>query len=436
MFDFRNALIKLYISGGKKLPQANRRANIVLNNKIRKERVRKRLNKKKTSPKNSKVTMRKMKIELKQVRKRIQTTTMKPKLTTNNIRHSNSQFPRTNTRSSFLRPLITTTPNSLRATLPRRSTTKAPPAMKKGIALNPNPRSRETKNNASSGTISRNKFTTALPRNSVKKVTEINNFAGHNNTGGLTPLIQMFPGMVARGSGPRFGFGFTKIKESSRGQHVQRNFHDNPLFLEISRQILKSRDRIQFSNRSQSSTSQFMNGFRKFNDTPEKTTSFKINPRSSSSRFVFPKLGNDISFPIKHRIIETITPKPILMTGRRQEDITELKAKRNGGNRGRTDFRSNPSSISRGNQAFFIPETRLIPPDNIMITDRLVPPAINSVSAKNNSTDDEDHMTMMFQETKHDTARTLGGFFLNPDCPKCHPAFLSPGRCSPCVRIR
>ncbi|CAL4069041.1 unnamed protein product [Meganyctiphanes norvegica] len=100
---------------------------------------------------------------------------------------------------------------------------------------------------------------------------------------------------------------------------------------------------------------------------------------------------------------------------------------------------------ARGNRDFFIPSSGLSLPDETL------PAPPNSLSADQDKHDHDQsdnaqhtdhgihrigdlHMTMLFPGFSG--TPVISGLVLNPQCPHCHPAFLRPGQCTPCVRIR
>ncbi|XP_063585174.1 mucin-5AC-like [Penaeus indicus] len=86
-------------------------------------------------------------------------------------------------------------------------------------------------------------------------------------------------------------------------------------------------------------------------------------------------------------------------------------------------------SSARGNRDFFIPSEGLtLPAEDLSIVSE------NSLGeSHNHHTHDHDHMTMVFPADPNEEFAALK---LNPECPRCHPAFLKPGQCTPCVLIR
>lgn len=434
--------------GGKKLPQAARLANLIQNDDLER-----RLIVDSRGPKKSaeiaraikKSEMKKMKDQLLNTQRRVTGTTP--------IRRTST--PRSNTaavgttkaptklstatsRSTFLRPLT--------------KTSRGPFSSKPTSAPNVQTTSRTTTASPTTAIPPTSvKFATNVGRRPSAGFTQIINFTGQRRNQSQVPppppVIQMLPGMVARGSGPRFGFGSTNlVKPSPHHFDIPREILDNPLFLELSRQILLPRQRFEVDGVTP----------QRSNENSVGSTRVTLNPRSSTSKFVFPRT-NLVSFPIQPVIFNgNTTPRPFVMTGPRQEDITELEAKRNG----RQRVQPVPAHFQapvHSNQAFFIPETRLIPPDDIKIPVTVTKPvtpstfssqdrqvtsngALGQQNIFNNDQEDHshDHMTMIFPDTRHRPIAqgTIGGLLLNPNCPECHPAFLTPGKCTPCVRIR
>lgn len=86
-------------------------------------------------------------------------------------------------------------------------------------------------------------------------------------------------------------------------------------------------------------------------------------------------------------------------------------------------------SSARGNRDFFIPSEGLtLPAEDLSIVSE------NSLGEPHSHhTHDHDHMTMVFPADPNEEFAALK---LNPECPRCHPAFLKPGQCTPCVLIR
>ncbi|XP_069998476.1 uncharacterized protein [Penaeus vannamei] len=88
-------------------------------------------------------------------------------------------------------------------------------------------------------------------------------------------------------------------------------------------------------------------------------------------------------------------------------------------------------SSARGNRDFFIPSEGLtLPAEDLSIVSE------NSLGDPHHHhahDHDHDHMTMVFPVDPNEEFAALK---LNPECPRCHPAFLKPGQCTPCVLIR
>ncbi|XP_042878585.1 SH3 domain-containing protein C23A1.17-like [Penaeus japonicus] len=88
---------------------------------------------------------------------------------------------------------------------------------------------------------------------------------------------------------------------------------------------------------------------------------------------------------------------------------------------------------ARGNRDFFIPSEGLtLPAEDLSFVSG------NSLGEPHNHHNhdhdhDHDHMTMVFPADPNEEFSALK---LNPECPRCHPAFLKPGQCTPCVLIR
>ena len=261
--------------------------------------------------------------------------------------------------------------------------------------------------------------------------------------------LQMLPGMVARGSGPRFGFGFTNRENRAQRRFDERKLLDtNALLLEISRQLVLPKIRNSQRINIGSDDSEEISTESPVEQSPAPTAS--INPRSSHGTFKFPRLRNSLSFSLQPALFSrNTTLRPIVMSGPRQEDITELKAKRNGLtlNPLLSSRHSTSRNFTHSNQAFFIPDTHLTPPTNIglpkalirendreSIHDRLQE---NKIQHLNEVDNENKKMTMKFPEAlKIERLSNLNELFRNPKCPECHPGFLTPGRCSPCVKIR
>ncbi|XP_071518711.1 uncharacterized protein [Panulirus ornatus] len=92
-------------------------------------------------------------------------------------------------------------------------------------------------------------------------------------------------------------------------------------------------------------------------------------------------------------------------------------------------------SSTRGNRDFFIPAAGLSLPDQD-------PPSVDHNSLEedpdiqvhlHHHNNDGVHMTMVFPALLEAQMVELQ---LNPQCPRCHPAFLKPGECHPCVLIK
>ncbi|KAK8380301.1 hypothetical protein O3P69_016721 [Scylla paramamosain] len=98
-----------------------------------------------------------------------------------------------------------------------------------------------------------------------------------------------------------------------------------------------------------------------------------------------------------------------------------------------------PSS-TRGNRDFFIPSTEF---SELSLLVSELSPNILEEPAQNpsHSTSDHDHhhhhhgdhMTMVFPAPIE--PHMMEELKLNPECPRCHPEFLKPGQCNPCVVI-
>ncbi|XP_063882832.1 mucin-2-like [Scylla paramamosain] len=99
-----------------------------------------------------------------------------------------------------------------------------------------------------------------------------------------------------------------------------------------------------------------------------------------------------------------------------------------------------PSS-TRGNRDFFIPSTEF---SELSLLVSELSPNILEEPAQNpsHSTSDHDHhhhhhgdhMTMVFPAPIE--PHMMEELKLNPECPRCHPEFLKPGQCNPCVVIK
>ena len=219
--------------------------------------------------------------------------------------------------------------------------------------------------------------------------------------------------MFARNSGTRNGFSFTNLVNPPVGHtDVPKKGRFSPFIGEFLRQFLTPRRTIDFADKDKEKSQQSL-----------QTVSPLIFPHNPDVSFI--KISDGVSFPVEPVLLTSIsTPKPIVMRGPRQEGITELDARTNSlvriPQRG-----SDRTSFHQGNKDFFIPETELIPPDPFKFT--------NSVSRNENSKE-EKHMTMLFPKTSRQ--HLVSGLLLNPACPECHPSFLTPGKCVPCVRIR
>ncbi|KAF2347553.1 Chitin binding domain [Trinorchestia longiramus] len=269
------------------------------------------------------------------------------------------------------------------------------------------------------------------------------------------PAIQMLPGMVARGSGPRFGFGFTNLVRPHSGHlDIPRDPENHPLVLEISRQLLLPKLSLPQSIRQvedKSIRKDDVNDRRRGNTT----TSSGANSRDASPfRFtvINPPNGSGlVSFPVEPFVrSRNFGNSHLAGPGGQQEDITVLEAKKNGRNRPFPKEKFQRPLFSN-NQAFFIPETHLIPPDDVLLDQRVnnssSSPTSNEIGKNFSLPDDtaahseddshSDHMTMIFPNARTvNFTQTFSGLVVNPNCPECHPAFLTPGECTPCVRIR
>ncbi|XP_042224106.1 mucin-2-like [Homarus americanus] len=94
-------------------------------------------------------------------------------------------------------------------------------------------------------------------------------------------------------------------------------------------------------------------------------------------------------------------------------------------------------SSSRGNRDFFIPTVGLsLPAQDLSEVDQ------NTLGEDSDNPDTDDHhhhgddgshMTMVFPAPLEERMEELQ---LNPECPRCHPVFLRPGECHPCVLIK
>ncbi|XP_018009610.1 uncharacterized protein LOC108667135 [Hyalella azteca] len=466
--------------GGKKVPTPGRRGSFVDNmeeNDIDDADVRK------VTPltiTDKKVAM-KIKNTLRSQEKKISTTT--PKQTTpskrlQNITDSMLTGEPPTTRSSLLRPLTTSSgkiPTSLdvdiSSSLPtvrpistdRRRTTFDLKSTFSALVTTPSPLSTFSLSSSTSTTEDSNQFTkstqaqpavrqpilTLMPpiisRSRIKPfafpMTEIHNFSELNkNRSAIVslPAFQMFPGLVARGSGPRFGFGSTHPSRRPAGHgEIPPGIEFHPLVLEISRQLSLPKvkqspqeiDETVLGSEEQTGSNSVVG--RNFSDTEEVLQPFTvvINP---------PNGRNIVSFPIQPLLV-TQNLSPLVDPRIQQEDITVLESKKNGRDRiNNFKIRSQRPSIS-SNQAFFIPETDLIPPDDILI--ETTDPNSAKLDIPESSTEaplqDHHNMTMIFPDAKQvNFTQLFGGLIVNPNCPECHPAFLTPGKCTPCVRIR
>jgi len=247
-----------------------------------------------------------------------------------------------------------------------------------------------------------------------------------------TPRVQMFPGMVARGAGRR-RFGFPKIDRLSESRRSSRqNLIENPLFIEISRQIRFTQEGSVFPMRNVIGTIPQKNIFPKkkkkklfsndiqlnisdpssnlpitnfvvdeihpsspdlpsthlsppFHDLPRVLTPPSKQPHKAPSPPDKPPPMLPVSFSIPESQPATrrlplglsfiardlpagirTTPKPIIMAGPRQEQITLLTPI--------VDFepkriaqKAQMSPITErklASRAFFIPERKLSPPLN------------------------------------------------------------------------
>ncbi|XP_069946563.1 mucin-2-like isoform X2 [Cherax quadricarinatus] len=95
-------------------------------------------------------------------------------------------------------------------------------------------------------------------------------------------------------------------------------------------------------------------------------------------------------------------------------------------------------SSSRGNRDFFIPtnELSLPGPDLSQVDQNSLDEELKHQDTSEHHHHDGDggfHMTMVFPAPPEERMEELQ---LNPECPRCHPAFLRPGECHPCVLIK
>ncbi|XP_066988000.1 uncharacterized protein [Macrobrachium rosenbergii] len=93
--------------------------------------------------------------------------------------------------------------------------------------------------------------------------------------------------------------------------------------------------------------------------------------------------------------------------------------------------------VSRSNRDFFIPSPGLSLPKEEEEEEPTLPIKDTTAELQNALTESvkvkKTNMTMVFPEPRNVRLTTLE---INPECPKCHPAFLRPGECTPCVLIR
>ncbi|XP_064104486.1 mucin-2-like [Macrobrachium nipponense] len=94
--------------------------------------------------------------------------------------------------------------------------------------------------------------------------------------------------------------------------------------------------------------------------------------------------------------------------------------------------------VSRSNRDFFIPSPGLSLPKEEGEEEESTNPIKGTTAELQNALNEsakpkKTNMTMVFPEPRNVRLTTLE---INPECPKCHPAFLRPGECTPCVLIR
>ena len=268
-------------------------------------------------------------------------------------------------------------------------------------------------------------------------------------------ISKPLPGFVARGSRPRNPFIMSKNLTS-----IQTNFNGinfRPLFVrpEPETNHLLNEDMLRFALLNQ----QLFNSANVFrqtnkrkiissfsNEDPLLKNSFKfgnINSRKESSSEEDGSL-NDISSP--NRFMEPPT-QPFLtsipftlqvphhgsgITFRNNEHNLHthpLNIKPNVG-----PILEGPQSLfvsQLGHHHFFIPSKDLMPPERE--TTNL------KSSHREGRNQKHRHMTMVFPKRvafNSQSSQEESHLHFNPDCPHCHPAFLKPGECTPCVRIR
>lgn len=182
--------------------------------------------------------------------------------------------------------------------------------------------------------------------------------------------FQMFPGMVARGSRFRGGFGFTMVSHQPNTQPVASvpRFEHIPLFIELSRQLTVPRRGIILENqeeinvveskpRKSVDSRKFKQRIHDFGSSEEETNGLKgeaINP--PKARPLKP-----IVIPANSSVFDRSTPRPIRTRGRKQETITHLEERITSFEPTRllNTNRRNSSTFDHFlafNRAYFIPE--------------------------------------------------------------------------------
>ncbi|XP_076046820.1 uncharacterized protein LOC143028508 [Oratosquilla oratoria] len=143
-----------------------------------------------------------------------------------------------------------------------------------------------------------------------------------------------------------------------------------------------------------------------------------------------------------------IPNKSALSTNKKQEALTPLSPLLST----RRGPRLLPNTTSfrftsfRPNRDFFIPTANFpMPPleeDHSFHEGLMIQKVLSAAHVSHNGVDDPDqddhphmfHMTMVFPVMMG--AQRFNSLKLNPECPHCHPAFLKPDQCNPCVIIK
>ncbi|XP_068241670.1 uncharacterized protein DKFZp434B061-like [Palaemon carinicauda] len=265
-----------------------------------------------------------------------------------------------------------------------------------------------------------------------------------------TPFT-MVPGVVARGTGNKFTFSSSQKKPFDEIDFNSIFFQplvlrpkekNRKIFTTAPASIILDPHHHQTSGSDQETQHSTTTLFA----APPSANSSTNNGRSNSTSHIvglrFPSLLQQPSPlvsanvpPFLPTIQQTLIPPTIM----KQEFLTPLV----------TPIRSGllplqvtsgivPSSrfkfpVSRSSRDFFIPSPGLtLPKEDPTVGDKdsieeLQNVLFESVQPK------KTNMTMVFPEPRNVELTTLQ---INPECPKCHPGFLRPGQCIPCVHIK